>query len=163
MTQPSHYAAMILAATLTLLPFSLSAQEAAMLDAATQNYIDRFESLIDAPDHAKAIALALPAMVDHAPWPGHTPDLAGFEAGLAEMRLSFPDLSAEVLRIVAQGDLLAVHFKMSGTQLGPFMGAPATGKTFAIEAMDIVRLQDGRIAEHWGVMDAAAMAARLGL
>lgn len=52
---------------------------------------------------------------------------------------------------------------ISGSQLGEFMGAPATGKTFSIEAIDIVRMTDGRIAEHWGVMDAAGMAGQLGL
>ena len=53
--------------------------------------------------------------------------------------------------------------RMSGSQLDPFMGKPATGKTFNIEAVDIVRMSKGRIVEHWGVIDTAAMAAQLGL
>ena len=68
-----------------------------------------------------------------------------------------------VERTVIQGDLVAVHFTISGTQLGEFMGTPASSKTFEIEAMDILRMTDGRIAEHWGVIDEAGMAAQLGL
>ena len=104
-----------------------------------------------------------PEFVDHAPWPGCPATLAGFKAGLAKMRNSFPDLRVTVERTVAQDDLVVGHVKMSGTQLGEFMGAAASGKTFGIEAIDIVRMQGGRIAEHWGVIDEAGMARQLGI
>ncbi len=103
------------------------------------------------------------AVVDHAPWPGHPATRAGFKSGLAEMRAGFPDLLVDVERVVTQGDLVVGHYKMSGTHLGEFMGAPASGKTFNIEAIDIVRMKAGRIVEHWGVIDEAAMARQLGL
>lgn len=134
-----------------------------MLDAQVQSVLDRFEAALNAGDVAAVDGLFTADMVDHAPWPGQTADVAGFKAGLAEMRQSFPDLHVTVERTVSQGDLLVVHFRMSGTQLGEFMGAPASSKTFNVEAVDIVRLTNGRIAEHWGVMDAAGMAAQLGL
>ncbi len=70
-----------------------------------------------------------------APWPGHTPDAAGFTAGLAEMTEAFPDFRVEVLQTVAQGNMVTWRFAVSGSQLGSFMGAPATGKTFNIEAV----------------------------
>ena len=127
-----------------------------------QTFIGIFESSVNKGDPSAADALFAPNFVDHPPWPGHTPDLAGFKAGLAEMRQSFPDLNVRVERTVAQGDLLTVHFRISGTQLGSFMGAPASGKTFNVEMIDINRLSDGRIAEHWGVMDVASMMAQLG-
>ena len=102
-------------------------------------------------------------LVDHAPWPGFPADVAGFKAGLGEMRKSFPDLHVVVERTVAEGDMLAAHLRLSGTQLGPFMGKPASGKTFDVEAIDIVRMSNGRIAEHWGLIDTTAMAERLGM
>lgn len=101
--------------------------------------------------------------VDHAPWPGHPPTLAGFKAGLAEMRASFSDLRVTVERTVAQDDLVVRHLKISGTQLGEFMGASASGKTLGIAAIDIMRMQGGRIVEHWGVMDEAGIARQLGI
>ena len=70
--------------------------------------------------------------------------MSGFKAGLAEMRTSFPDLNVKVERVIAEGDFLAVQFRISGTQLGAFMGAAPTGKTFNIAAIDINRLSDGQ-------------------
>lgn len=44
------------------------------------------------------------------------------------------------------------------------MRTPASGKTFRIEAVDIIRLRDDKMVEHWGVMDVAGgMSAQLGL
>ena len=133
-----------------------------MLDQKNQSYAERFESAFNEGTVDAFDGLFSVDTVDHGPWPGHTPDLAGFKAGLTEMRASFPDLRVNVARTVAEGDLMAVHFKISGTQLGEFMGAPPSGKTFEIEAMDILRFTEGRVTEHWGVMDAAGMAAQLG-
>jgi predicted ester cyclase len=43
------------------------------------------------------------------------------------------------------------------------MGAEPTGRSFRVEAMDMLRLENGRIAEHWGLMDSASMAEQLSL
>jgi len=102
------------------------------------------------------------AIVDHAPWPGHPATLAGFKAGLAEMRGGFPDLHVTIERVISQDDLVVAHQRISGTHRGEFMGTPASGKSFNIEAIDIVRMKDGRIVEHWGLLDSAAMTAQLG-
>lgn len=38
---------------------------------------------------------------------------------------------------------------MTGTHHGELMGIPATGKTVELGGTDIIRVQDGKIAEHW--------------
>ena len=43
------------------------------------------------------------------------------------------------------------------------MGVPATGKTVAIDVMDILRLEDGKLVEHWNVVDVAGMMRQLGV
>lgn len=132
-----------------------------MTDDQIRTFTTAFEDALNSGKPEAADRLMAPGFTDHDPWPGHSPDAAGFKAGLAEMRSSFPDLNVKVERVVAQGDYLAVQFRISGTQLGPFMGAPATGKTFSIAAMDMNRMSGGQIAEHWGVIDAAGMMAQL--
>lgn len=131
------------------------------------NAKERLDSFINAVfngnDASAADAYVDPAFVDHAPWPGQPGNLAGFKAGLAEFRTAFPDLKVDLERAVVEGDVVVGHITFSGTQLGPFMGAPATGKTFRVEAIDIIKLRDGKMVEHWGVMDVAGMAAQLGL
>ncbi len=101
--------------------------------------------------------------VDHAPWPGHPATRAGFKAGLTELRRAFPDLEVTVQRKLIDGDLVAVHMTIRGTHRGAFMGAPPTGKRIEIEAIDIVRIAGGKVAEHWGVLDEAKMGQQLGL
>ena len=104
-----------------------------------------------------------PGFVDHQPWPGHTPDVAGFRAGLAEFHQAFPDLRVQVDRLVEEGDMVAGLFTLSGTHLGSFMGAPGSGKTFEVSALDLVRMREGRMVEHWGFLDTEAMTRQLGL
>ena len=161
MVMKTILAAGVLAAGAALMPEVAGAASAQ--EANAQKFNELVEAVINRGDIGAADQFFQSSLIDHAPWPGQKADVAGFKAGLAEMRKSFPDLRVTVERTVAQGDLLVAHLKMSGSQLGEFMGAPASGKTFSIEAIDIVRMTDGRIAEHWGLMDAAAMAGQLGL
>lgn len=129
-----------------------------------KQYLDAFmQEVMNRGNVAAADTYVDAAFVDHAPWPGQPGTLAGFKAGLAEFRTAFPDLKVDLERAVVEGDLVVGHLTFSGTQLGPFMGAPASGKTFRIEAVDIIKLRDGKMVEHWGVMDAAGLVTQLGL
>ena len=101
--------------------------------------------------------------VDHAPWPGHPTTREGFRAGTAEMRAAFPDLTVEPTKMVEEDDKIAVVVRISGTQHGEFMGHAATGRAFDIEGVDILRVKDGKLCEHWGVMDSGRMLAQLRL
>ena len=101
--------------------------------------------------------------VDHAPWPGQPATREGFRAGSAEMRAAFPDLAVEPIKMLEEDDKVAVLLRISGTHHGDFMGVRATGRAFEIEGVDILRVQDGKLAEHWGVMDAQQMFAQLRL
>jgi predicted ester cyclase len=47
-----------------------------------------------------------------------------------------------------------------GTHRGDFMGTAPTGRSF--DAMDIMRVRDGKITDHWGVSDAASLMRQLG-
>lgn len=125
--------------------------------------VSAFESAINSRDNAAIASLFASGFVDHAPWPGHSPDVAGFQAGLTEMCESFPDLRIEIQRSAVQGDLLAWYFELSGTHLGNFMGVEPTGRAFRIGAMDMLRMENGRFAEHWGVVDSTAMMEQLEL
>lgn len=162
MSIKSFLPAGIVAASAALMP-AVGAAAGLTVPTNAERFGEMVEVVFNKGGIAAADAYFAPTLVDHAPWPGHTADLAGFKAGLAELRAGFPDLQVTVERTVAQGDLLAVHLKLSGSQLGEFMGHPPSGRTFAVEAMDLVRMTDGRIVEHWGIIDTAAMAEQLGL
>lgn len=101
--------------------------------------------------------------VDHDPWPGTPGTLEGFKAGTRAFLAAFSDLSVAFDDIVAEGDKVAVRGRIRGTHTGEFMGAPATGRQVDVPGIDIVRIRDGKMVEHWGVFDAATMMRQLGL
>src|SRR5687767_15388982 len=57
---------------------------------------------------------------------------------------AFPDFTAEVRHMVAEGDLVATYKTFTGTHLGAFMGIPATGRHATFDAFDLMRLRDGQ-------------------
>jgi predicted ester cyclase len=44
---------------------------------------------------------------------------------------------------------VANRYTIRGTHTGDFFGQPPTGERFEIKGMDMVRVQDGRLVEHW--------------
>jgi steroid delta-isomerase-like uncharacterized protein len=75
---------------------------------------------------------------------------------------AFPDLSATIHEQIAEGDKVWTRKTIHGTQLGPFMGAPPTGKSIVVEVMDVFRIENGKIAEHWGVSDMLGLMQQIG-
>jgi len=107
--------------------------------------------------------LGSPAMVEHELLPGQSPGLQGVKEVFGMVRAAFPDLHVTVEDAFASGDRLCGRVTFSGTNTGPFMGQPATGRKATWEAIDVVRFQDGRMMEHWGEMDTLGMLGQLGL
>jgi predicted ester cyclase len=72
------------------------------------------------------------------------------------LRRAFSDLHLSIEDSAARGDTVWVRLRATGTHDGPFMGREPTGRRIAITVIDIMRLADGKIVEHWGVPDALA-------
>lgn len=68
---------------------------------------------------------------------------------------AMPDRNVEVQDIFSAGDKVVVRCRMTGTNSGgfPWFGAPANGNKIDAEWISIYRLENGKIAEHWGVVD----------
>ena len=64
--------------------------------------------------------------------------------------------------MIAEGDRVFVRAVMAGTHKGEFLGVAPTGKRIAVPFGDFVRLEAGRIVEHWGVTDSGVMMQQLG-
>ena len=80
---------------------------------------------------------------------------------LGAIRAGFPDHDAKVIHMVAEGDLVATYKTFTGTNSGDFFGMPPTGRRATIRVMDFVRYEDGRIAEHWNIVDMAGLMQQL--
>jgi len=88
---------------------------------------------------------------------------AGFRQFFEATFEGVPDWSYALKHSIAEGDFVWVHGTYSGTQTGEWLGIPATGRAFAIDAVDIFRLEDGKLAEHWDVMDIYGLFKQLGV
>lgn len=69
---------------------------------------------------------------------------------------SIPDLHASVQDIFGQGDEVVVRLIVTGTQKGPLLNIPASGRAVRWDATDLYRLKDGKIAEEWAAEDFTA-------
>ncbi len=77
---------------------------------------------------------------------------------------AFPEGRVELLQVLAEGDLLAARFQISGRLESEFMGVQPDGKSISIEALNLFRMTDQeRCAERWVRMDEVAFMSQLGL
>jgi predicted ester cyclase len=90
-------------------------------------------------------------------------DREGLKRAIAGLRRAFPDLSYDVIATTFDGEKVWGHFRASGTNLGPFQGSEPTGREMEIDVIDVIRVLDGRLVEHWGVPDRFALLDQLGL
>jgi predicted ester cyclase len=115
--------------------------DAAEADARTADYIAH------APDSIQSAPLDSDAWFEF---------LGGFLKG-------FPDLHLEVLGASADEGMTAQRILFTGTHTGPFRGLPPTGRKVRFSGLEINRMVDGRVAEHWFQLDAVTLFEQLGL
>ena len=84
-------------------------------------------------------------------------------AAAKEERKALPDMRMRVNQILAERDLVAVHWTASGTNTQAGMGFPATGKTITIDGMTLFRFRDGKICEEWSAWDMLSVLRQAGL
>ncbi len=83
--------------------------------------------------------------------------LEDFKASLRALVDAMGLAQFEVHETVAEGDAVVVRWTVHGTHQGVLWGMPPTGKTFAIEGVNIFRVRDGRIVERRSFLDPAAV------
>jgi predicted ester cyclase len=87
---------------------------------------------------------------------GAKQDVTAFVTGLPDMRVTIGDL-------IGEGDYVTVRGVLEGTHQGELFGIPATGKPIRVSAMQMFRLDNGRIAEAWLELDRVGMLQQLGV
>lgn len=95
--------------------------------------------------------------------PGGQVDRAGQAAALAASQAAIPDFELVIEEQVAEGDAVVTRWSATGTQLGPFMGIPPTGRRVTATAVHIHHVRGGRIVDQWEQFDALGALRQLGL
>lgn len=107
--------------------------------------------------------IAVDDYVEHDPLPGQGNGRADFKRRVETLRTAFAPISFRVEDIVAERDRVVVRWSSSGKHTGEFMGIPPTDREYTINGIDIHVCQDGRLAEHWHVVDQLSQLQQLGL
>jgi steroid delta-isomerase-like uncharacterized protein len=97
------------------------------------------------------------------PWEGATLSREAFKQRLVASRAPFPDLRFDITDTIADGDRVAIAWRMIGTQLGPLGPYPSTGRGIDVRGMTVYYFREGRICGHRQVVDRLAVAHQLGL
>jgi predicted SnoaL-like aldol condensation-catalyzing enzyme len=99
--------------------------------------LEAFDTLFNKRDYAAAEKYWSPNYIQHS---AHIP--AGRDGLFGLIKSLPPILKYENSLILAEGDMLMLHGRFSG------IGQPANWIV-----LDIVRIEDGRLAEHWDVIE----------
>lgn len=95
------------------------------------------------------------------------PDVAdgngiGYLKDLAKNLITaFPDIHMSVEDVVQEGDRLSARVVLEGTHKGEFIGIAPTGRKIKVANFAMYRLQDGKIAEVWSLVDIAQLRMQL--
>ena len=98
----------------------------------------------------------------------HNPDCPQGKAGFIEFFTvifnAIPDFKYTLKKMVVDGDIVMVYSATTGTHMGgAWLGKKASGNKLDYNVVDIFRVQDGKIAEHWDVADTFTFFRQLGI
>jgi predicted ester cyclase len=100
--------------------------------------------------------------IEHNPRLPHD-GLAGTKQFLIKVFAAFSDYHGEIQDLVAEGDKVVSRIQWTGTNDGPYEGRPATCNKLVFSTSDFFRIENGKIAERWDVVETLARAVALGL
>jgi steroid delta-isomerase-like uncharacterized protein len=100
--------------------------------------------------------------IDHSVPPGLPPDREGVKMQFAMFFSAFPDLHVVIHDQVAEGDTVVTRKTFHGTHRGDLMGIPPSNRPVAFEVIDILQVRDGKITDHWNVVDRLGLMQQIG-
>jgi len=97
----------------------------------------------------------------------HNPDvdqgMKGFVAFHKGYFAAIPDSFATINRMIAEDDMVFVYYTITGTHTGEgFLHYKPTGNKINFDVVDMYRLRDGKLCEHWDVADTRALFTQVG-
>ena len=129
--------------------------------ATVRRFIDEYQT---GGDKVVLRATVSPRLVNRTPMQEDPPGGVAEVEGIFDMfHAAFADFAVEVHQQLAEGDRVMTYKTFTGTHTGEFQGIPPTGRPVRFAVMDIVRLEDGQIVEHWGLVDQLGLMRQLGV
>jgi steroid delta-isomerase-like uncharacterized protein len=122
-------------------------------EAAALALLDRYVAAANSGDTGDFPNIFAEDYIQHS---GRSPSgLAAQVANAERLRAALPDRHLVIEDRIVGGDRLVARCTYTGTHRGAFRGFAPTGKVLTIRTIDIWRIANGRLAEHWDVVDFA--------
>ena len=127
--------------------------------------VERFRKLIDEGFTGGNLdvvdELISPECVEHQR--GNRSGVDGAKEVIRTLHRWMSDFSLTIEDVAVAGDLVWARNRARGINTGSVMGNPPSGRPVEIDVIDVVRFEDGRVVEHWGIADQLGMMLQLGL
>ena len=121
--------------------------------------LDKYVAAVNAHDTGSFADIHTESYIQHS---GRSPN--GLAAQIENFRGIFsrmPDVQARVEDRIVAGDKVVARMTFSATHTQPLQGIAPTGRRFTLRTIDIWRVEDGKFAEHWDIVDYAGLLKQL--
>jgi steroid delta-isomerase-like uncharacterized protein len=138
-----------------------------MSTTANKEIIRRFYEEVFNQRNVDAIdELVHPEFFNNDPTPATSRDIPSMKQFIKTITQAFPNHHHAIEDLIAEGDKVVMRCTLTATHQGLFPGfleMPPTGKSICQRQIHILRIQDGKVAEHWVIRDDLTMMQQLGL
>jgi predicted ester cyclase/quinol monooxygenase YgiN len=105
-----------------------------------------------------------PDFVEHEELPPGMPaNREGVKLLFTQLHGAFSNLHGDIEGTMAQDDRVMFRMRWHATHTGDFFGVPPTGKDVSFQVIDEVRVENGKLVEHWGLLDLFGIMSQLGV
>ena len=113
--------------------------------------LDRYVAAVNAHDTTSFPEIHTESYIQNS---GRSP--SGLAAQIENFRGIFgrmPDVQTRVEDRIIGGDKVVARMTLSATHTQPLLGVAPTGRRFTLRTIDIWRVENGKFAEHWDIVD----------
>jgi predicted ester cyclase len=122
------------------------------------------QDVVAGGDLARVDELMAPDFVEHEVLPPGLPqNRDGVKKLFAMLHGAFTNLEVSIEDEIVQGDKVVLRMTWRGNNSGEFVGIPATGRDVQFDVIDIARVANGKLVEHWGLLDQLSMLQQMGV
>ena len=122
-----------------------------------------WEEIFPSGDVGRLAEVIAEDSINHGARPDEPPGLAGVQQTMLWLGRVFSDQRWEIHQVIGEGDVVVVYCTFHGRHTGDLMGIPPTNRVVAQDYVHILRFEDGKAVEHWGVRDDMALMQQLGV
>lgn len=120
----------------------------------------RFADIMNSHDARRFEELVPEDYINHNPFVA--PGRAGLIAFMSQWFEAIPDTQVTVEDVLVSGDSVVGRYTYRGRHSGTFMGVPASGAEVAMRSIDIWRVRDGLLVEHWDELNSLEVFQQIG-